>query len=147
MGRLMTVPAHPVRATLHGVRRFALLLTLLAASAVPAAASSPPALRAVTMEPFALHGVRFRPAERITVRVAAAGSIRVHVVRATSTGSFTTTFTAVALERCAPYFVTARGSRGSVATLRRSPFQDCSPLRSPPRPPAAAGAVSQLTPP
>ena len=99
------------------------------------------------MEPLAVHGVRFRPAERITVRVAAAGSVRIHVVRATSTGSFTTTFTAVALERCAPYFVTARGSRGSVATLRRSPFQDCSPLRSPPRPPAVAGAGSQLTPP
>ena len=146
VGRLVTVPAHPVRATLQGVRRVAVLLTLLAASAVPAAAAAPPALRAVTMEPLAVHGVRFRPAERITVRVAAAGSVRVHLVRATSTGSFTTTFTAVALERCAPYFVTARGSRGSVATLRRSPFQDCSPLRSPPRPPAVAGAGSQLTP-
>lgn len=108
-----------------------MLLTVLAASAAPAVAASPPALRALTMEPLAVHGVRFRPAERITVRVAAAGSVRVHVIRATATGSFTTTFTAVALGRCAPYFVTARGSRGSVATLRRSPFRDCAPLGSP----------------
>jgi len=99
--------------------------------AVPAAAASPPVLSAVTMEPLAVHGVRFRPAERITVRVAAAGSVRVHVIRATMSGSFTTTFTAVKLERCAPYFVTARGSRGSVATLRRSPFRDCASLRHP----------------
>lgn len=129
----MTVPAHLSRATLPGVRRLALLLTVLAVPAVPAAAASPPVLRAVTMEPLAVHGVRFRPAERVTVRVAAAGSVRVHVIRATATGSFTTTFTAVRLERCAPYFVTARGSRGSLASLRRSPFRDCAPLRSPPR--------------
>jgi hypothetical protein len=83
------------------------------------------------MEPLAVHGVRFRPAERITVRVAAAGSVRVHVIRATAAGSFTTTFTAVKLERCAPYLVTARGSRGSIATLRRSPFRDCAALRAP----------------
>jgi hypothetical protein len=83
------------------------------------------------MEPLAVHGVRFRPAERITVRVAAAGSVRVHVIRATAAGSFTTTFTAVKLERCTPYLVTARGSRGSIATLRRSPFRDCAPLRAP----------------
>jgi len=127
----VTVPAHLFRATLSGVRRLALLLTLLAVPAVPAAAASPPTLRAVTMEPLAVHGVRFRPAERISVRVAAGGSVRVHVLRATATGSFTTTFTAVKLERCAPYFVTARGSRGSVAVLRRSPFRDCSPLRAP----------------
>jgi len=127
----VTVPAHLSRATLPGVRRLALLLTILAVPAVPAAAASPPALRAVTMEPLAVHGVRFRPAERITVRVAAGGSVRVHVIRATASGSFTTTFTAVTLERCAPYFVTARGARGSVAVLRSSPFRQCAPLRAP----------------
>jgi hypothetical protein len=90
------------------------------------------------MQPVAVHGARFRPAELVTIRIAAAGSVRVHVVRATSTGTFTTTFTAVSLGHCAPFFVTARGSRGSIATLRRSPFQDCAPLRSPPRTPSAA---------
>ena len=62
---------------------------------------------------------------------AAGGSVRVHVIRATASGSFTTTFTAVTLERCAPYFVTARGARGSVAVLRSSPFRQCAPLRAP----------------
>jgi len=39
--------------------------------------------------------------------------------------------TAVMLERCAPYFVTARGARGSVAVLRSSPFRECAPLHAP----------------
>ena len=132
MGRLVTVLTHPSRATLFGVRRLALLLTLFALSAAPAGAVGRPTLNTLAMQPVAVHGTRFRPAELVTVRIAAAGSVRVHVVRATASGTFTTTFTAVSLERCAPYFVTARGSRGSTATLRRSPFQDCSPLRSQP---------------
>ena len=76
-----------------------------------------------------VHGVRFRPSERVTVRVMVAGSVRVHVLRATAAGTFTTTFAAVSLERCAGYLVTARGSRGSTATLRPMPFfRDCAPL-------------------
>jgi hypothetical protein len=85
------------------------------------------------MKPVAVHGARFGPAERVTVRIAAAGAVRVHVVRATAAGTFTTVFTAVSLERCSPYFVTARGSRGSIATLRLSPFRGCAPLRHPQR--------------
>lgn len=128
----MTVPAPLSRATIFGVRRLLLLLTLAGLLAAPAGAVGRPMLSTLATEPVAVHGARFRPAELVTVRIAAAGSVRVHVVRATASGSFTTTFTAVSLERCAPYFVIARGSRGSTATLRRSPFQECSPLRSPP---------------
>ena len=131
MGRRVTVPTHPSRATLFDVRRLALLLTVVAVSAAPAGAVGRPTLSTLAMRPVAVHGARFHPTELVTVRMAAAGSVRVHVVRATASGTFTTTFTAVSLERCAPYFVTARGSRGSIATLRRSPFRDCSPLRSP----------------
>jgi hypothetical protein len=96
--------------------------------APPALASGTPGLRAVTTQPLAVQGVRFRPAERVTVRVVAGGPARVHVVRANARGTFTTTFTAVTLERCTPFAITARGSRGSVAMLRPSPFRDCAPL-------------------
>ena len=36
--------------------------------------------------------------------------------------------TAVAIERCLHFVITASGSRGSVATLRPRPFVDCNPL-------------------
>jgi hypothetical protein len=110
------------------VRRLVLLLTLAALLAPAAVASGTPLLRAVTTKPLAVQGVRFRPSERVTVRVVASGSARVHVVRATAIGTFRTTFTAISLERCVPFAVVARGSKGSVATLRPSPFRDCAPL-------------------
>jgi hypothetical protein len=108
-----------------------LLLTSAALLAPAALASGAPALRAAGMRPFAVHGVGFRPAERVTVRLVADGSTRVHLVRATAAGTFTTIFTAVSLERCAPFVVTARGSRGSTATLRPSVFRDCAPVGAP----------------
>jgi hypothetical protein len=82
----------------------------------------------MSSQPLAVQGVHFRSAERVTVRVATGGSVRVHVVRATAVGTFTTTFTAVVLERCSPFSMTASGSRGSVATLRPRLFLDCNPL-------------------
>jgi hypothetical protein len=104
-----------------------LLLTLVALLAPAALASGTPALRAVTMQPLALQGIRFRPSERVTVRVVVSGKARVHVVVATRAGTFTTTFTAVSLGRCTRYVIVASGSRGSTATLRRI-FPDCAPL-------------------
>jgi hypothetical protein len=98
------------------------------AVAVPAAsAAGTPSLQAVATRPLAVHGVRFRPSERVTVTVAAAGGVRAHVVRATRSGAFTTRFTAVWLDRCARWTVTARGAAGSVAVLRPRRFVDCSP--------------------
>jgi hypothetical protein len=107
------------------------LLLACAALLVPAAASAlwrpAPALRTTSSQPLAVHGLHFRAAERVTVRVAVGGSVRVHVVRASAAGTFTTTFTAVVLERCSLFSITASGSRGSVATLRPRPFVDCNP--------------------
>jgi hypothetical protein len=105
------------------------LLLTCAALFAPAglASSGAPTLRAVTMQPLAVHGARFRPSEQVTIRALVAGVTRVHVVRASATGTFTTTFTAVTLERCTRYVVIARGSRGSSAMLRPI-FPDCAPL-------------------
>ena len=109
-----------------------MLLVTCGALVVPAAAapgtSGRPVLRKLATQPLAVRGLRFKPAERVKVRVAAAGNIRVHLVRATAAGTFTTTFTAVVLERCTPFVITASGSMGSTATLRPRPFVDCAPL-------------------
>jgi hypothetical protein len=105
-----------------------LVLTCAAFVVPTATASGTPALRTVTTRPLAVQGVRFRPAERVTVRVATGGAVRVHVVRTGGSGTFTTTFTAVELERCSPFVITARGSKGSAAVLRPSPLRDCAPI-------------------
>lgn len=110
-----------------GVRSLALLLTLLVFAPTGAAAGTP-SLQAVSTQPLDVHGVRFRPTERVIVRVVAAGSVRVHIVRATPVGTFTTRFTAVTLERCTAWVVTARGSKGSTAAIRPRRFEDCAPL-------------------
>ncbi len=101
---------------------------LLAPAGVLALGRPTPVLRTTSARPLAVQGVHFRPAERVTVRVAVGSAIRMHVVRATAAGTFTTTFTAVVLERCSPFAITASGSRGSVATLRPRPFVDCNPF-------------------
>ena len=111
-----------------GVRRLVVLVTCAALFAPAGLAATRPAVQVTGTHPLALRGLHFRPAERVTVRVGAGSMVRVHVVRASATGTFTTTFTAVSLERCAPLAVVARGSKGSVATIRPSPFRDCSPL-------------------
>jgi hypothetical protein len=112
------------------VRRLVLLLTcvVVVAPGAEASAKLTPALRTMSRQPLVVQGVHFRAAERVTVRVAIAGAVRVHVVRANVAGTFTTTFTAVTLERCSPFVITASGSRGSVATIRPRPFLDCNPL-------------------
>jgi hypothetical protein len=108
------------------MRRAALLLTLFVAFVPSSYATGAPVVRAVTMQPFRVRGSNFRPAERVTVRVVVEGAARVHVLRAASTGTFTTTFTAVSIGNCTAYLVTARGSGGSRAMLRRNPlFVDC----------------------
>jgi len=109
------------------VRRLALLLTSLALAVPAASAAAVPSLQSVATRPLAVHGAGFRPSERVTVTVASPGGVRVHVVRATRSGSFTTRFTAVWLDRCARWSVTARGRAGSLAVLRPGRFVDCSP--------------------
>ncbi|MGE5273032.1 MAG: hypothetical protein ACM3QU_04565 [Verrucomicrobiota bacterium] len=109
------------------MRRLALLLTGAALLAPPAVASGAAVLRAVGTAPLTVRGARFLPSERVTVRVLVPGPVRVHVIRASAGGTFTTTFTAVSLRRCARYVILARGSKGSSATLRRI-FPACSPL-------------------
>jgi hypothetical protein len=49
------------------------------------------------------------------------------VLRATAAGAFFTTFSTVSISGCTAYLVTASGSAGSHATLRRRLFVDCSP--------------------
>ena len=122
-----TLPRYP-----FGVRRLVLLLTCAAIVAPGAGVSAklPPALRTAARQPLAVQGLHFRAAERVTVRVTTADAVRVHVVRASMAGTFTTTFTAVTLERCSPFVITASGSRGSVASLRPRPFLDCAPITS-----------------
>ena len=128
MGRPAAGP--PASRYPFGMRRLGLLLTLLLVTAATAAAADAPTLSVVPTRPFTVHGVRFRAAERVTVRITTPDGVRTHVVRATSRGSFTTTFTAVAIDRCTQWLVTARGTLGSRTTLRPRPFvfADCAPL-------------------
>ena len=76
----MTAPAHPSRARLGLCGGSSCSSRCVALLAPAALATGTPALRAVTTQPLAVQGIRFRPSERVTVRVVVSGKARVHVV-------------------------------------------------------------------
>jgi hypothetical protein len=101
-------------------------LALFAAVASPQAfGADRPALRAVSTAPFKVHGERFEPKERVVLRLNVAGELFDRVVKTTRAGTFSAGFKTAPVGRCAPWIVTAHGSLGSRATLRRPVFVDC----------------------
>jgi hypothetical protein len=78
--------------------------------------------------PFTVRGTGFRPGEHVTLRLAAANKLT-RVVAADALGRFVRRVTLLKVnETCASYFVSARGSMGSVAVLKVVP--ECPNLQS-----------------
>jgi len=88
-------------------------------------ASIHPTLALVDRQPVTLRGRAFHPLERVRVTVIARGT-EVRSVRATSTGSFRVRFVDLTVPRCGGMFARARGSSGSLATLK-IPLPECLP--------------------
>jgi hypothetical protein len=90
-----------------------------------ATAATHATLSLVDRQPVVLKGRYFHPLERVRVTL----QMRVtstKIVRAGSKGSFTVTFTGTAVPRCGGLFARARGSQGSLATLK-IPLPACQP--------------------
>jgi hypothetical protein len=109
-----------------------LILGTLVATAVAgssaAADSAKPSLKLTNAQPLTIRGTSFHARERVRVVLRpASGAATTKRVRAGRHGSFTTTFASVQLSRCAAFQVTAQGSNGSRATLRRPPLPACMP--------------------
>jgi hypothetical protein len=107
-----------------------LWITLLAsvaalAAGVEAAASTRATLQLVDRQPIVLKGRYFHPQERVRVTLEMLVT-RVKYVRAGSNGSFTVTFTGLNMPHCGGVFARARGTQGSVATLK-IPLPACLP--------------------
>jgi hypothetical protein len=73
----------------------------------------------VSESPVTLRGRGFRPAERVTVRLHAAGESYAKRLQASAAGVFTARFTAVVATECEPLSVIATGAAGSRATMAR----------------------------
>jgi len=99
----------------------AVLLTV--ASAWGASDKRQPILRLVDMQPLALSGSSFAPAERVRLRVSSEGATVLRTVRATASGRIAATFE-LAWDRCNGDLVaSAAGSSGSRAVLKRTQLQ------------------------
>jgi hypothetical protein len=78
-----------------------------------------PSLRLLDTNPVTMRGSGFRPNERVVV-VVARGAPRVRVARAGANGVFALKL-ALDVNACAGFSVSATGSQGSHATLKRAP--------------------------
>lgn len=99
-------------------------------AAVSAQAAGAPALKLAKLTPLVLDGSRFQPREPVRITVVAGPQRAVKRVTATSTGSFTATFSRVTVSRCEAVLARAVGARGGIATVRRPPLPACMPERS-----------------
>ncbi len=121
-------PASPVVWHTAHVRRFVPLLALGAAVLIVASAwgapdTRRPTLRLVDMQPLAIGGSSFAPAERVRLRVSTGGATMLRTVSANGSGRLAATFE-LAWDRCSGDLVaSATGSSGSRAMLKRSQLQ------------------------
>jgi len=113
------------------VRRLAAIGVATIALAVPAAlagTSTGPAIRPVKTSPLQARGVRFKPHERVRVRVESPTITATRRIVVGAGGTFTATFTGVAVDRCLGYSLTAVGSLGDHATWSmKLPPPGCNP--------------------
>ena len=89
------------------------------------AAVGKPALKLAKPVPLTVQGMRFRPGERVRVTVRDVPNGR-RKVTAGPRGGFVVRFAGVVYDRCDGLFVSAVGSQGSRATLKR-PQLFCAP--------------------
>jgi hypothetical protein len=119
-----------VRHTAGAVRGTGLAAVAIALVVVPGGLSSTPRpkpqLRLLDRAPLTVKGTRFRPGERVRIRIAAAEPAA-RTVHATRAGSFTMRFDAVSVGRCGSVSVEAVGARGDRASLKVLQPQDCAP--------------------
>ena len=109
-----------------------LAATLALAAAFPAAAAAAPTLRIVDRSPLVVVGSKFRPFERVTVKIAGVS----RVFQVTQLGSFKANLAGVAGDRCS-FQILAVGARGERVVLPvraecapASPSSPASPLPS-----------------
>lgn len=95
-----------------------LLVLALPAARLEAAPKRAAVLRLVTSNPPVLLGSRFIPGERVRVTAKAKGRTRSRTLNAGPGGGFLVLFSGVTLDRCDGFTATARGARGSNATLK-----------------------------
>ena len=112
-------------------RGAALALTLIVASllATEASAAKPACLALVGSHPVTLHGRGFASRERVRVVVRAVVTVS-RYVRTDASGAFTTRFDRISVPRCGGVFARARGSTGTVASLK-IPLPACMPAVEP----------------
>ncbi len=103
-----------------------LLVALSVGSSVATAQGSRPTLALAQSQPLVLVGRNFGPAEAVALTVPARKTSRI-TLRADRRGSFSLTLRTIAVSRCSGFTVTAIGSRGSRAILKRLPLPACMP--------------------
>jgi len=89
------------------------LLALVAALVI---GSPGPRLAVSDMTPFVVRGIHFRAGERVSI-VTYARVRSVRIATASAAGAFTVRYR-FSLDRCSAFAVSARGSRGSRASLK-----------------------------
>jgi hypothetical protein len=92
-----------------------------------ASAATRPELRVKSLDPMVVQGSHFRAKERVRVTVTTAAASWKRSAVATRTGTFKLEIERVPLGRCGGFSVSATGSRGSSATLKRPPLPACMP--------------------
>jgi hypothetical protein len=80
-----------------------------------------PQLRVDSLRPFAVVGAGFRAGEQVRVTVRADGDVAARADKADARGRIAVRFRGMTLGDCPTYLVSARGSKGSRATLRSIP--------------------------
>ena len=104
------------------MRTVRILVVVVVAAVLAAAAHATPAgssssVRLVADAPVTVAGQRFKPRERVTVRVAPTGRAAYSkVVTATRTGTFTAVFAGRSIPECSGVRISAVGALGSRAS-------------------------------
>jgi hypothetical protein len=104
-----------------GLPRIAVAATLLATAAAGSADGAPARERLALGDftPLTVLGRAFEPRERVVVRVrSGSGQVAARVVIAGARGRFVVRFRSIGFGECDVFSVTARGGRGSRATVR-----------------------------
>lgn len=109
--------------------RLRLLVAALAAAltvgGTSAAAGAPaPRLRVLDLTPVTVHGLGFRPGERVRVVLASDGR-QTRTLRAGNSGSFVIRFGTLYAQLCTAFHLQATGSSGSVAVVARKRPPSC----------------------
>jgi hypothetical protein len=113
------------------VRRLTAVGVVTVALAVPAAlagTSASPAIRPLKTSPLQARGVRFKPHERVRVRVVSPTLTATRRIVVGAGGTFTATFAGVVVDRCLGYSLSAVGSLGDrAAWSMKLPPPGCPP--------------------